>query len=143
MKNKWFVFGAIYLLLGIIIFMVLNRNISDIKTNKDKVYSEYFEMKEIIDLYSYKLIDCGEINVILTKNLQDDMIKIYEKLEIDYYLKNNQKCVEDINLFVKNFAQEVGKLKYNEEIYKKSKETQVKKKILKENLEKMENNNGK
>ena len=135
--NKIFLFTFIYSLLGISILYLLSENISDIKTNKNNIYSEYLEMKEIIDLYHTRLPKCVDISTVLNKNLDDDIIRKYEDLELKYALKKNKECVEDINNLINNLGDVLKDMNYDEVSYKKTLEMQKKKASLKSNLEKV------
>lgn len=136
-NNKMFLLSFIYVILGVVMLYLLFQNVSDIKTNKNNMYGEYLEMKEIIDLYHTKLPNCVDISTILTKNLEDDVIKKYEELELKYYLKKNQECVISINNLISNIGELLKDYNYEEEIYKKTLEMQKKKNTLKNNLEKI------
>lgn len=136
MKTKLFALLNIVGIIGILYLVTFP--ISEIKTNKNNIFGEYFDMKDIIDIYAEYLPKCVELNVILTKNLEDNVIKQYEKWELDYYLNKNKECSESINYFVDNFFKKDVEYKYNDSKEKVLKENAQKRKLLNS-----EANNGK
>jgi len=78
------------------------KDVSDINNNNNNIFAEYFKTKEMIDVFHEKLPKCTELEVILTKNLKDKKIKLYENLELKYYFHKDQECIQEINKLYSN-----------------------------------------
>lgn len=134
MKNKTVFFSVIYFVLAIIIYCLLNQNISSINNNNKLIYN-YIETALSISLFQDELPkECSEAEIILNKNLNDDQIKLYEKIELEYYLnKNNKICINSVNnLMLKKFKDlkinlnnKFDEIKYNKIKYYNEKKQKI------------------
>ena len=115
--------------LGVMGFLV-TRNISTVNDNNKNIFSTYFKIKEMLDVFGDRIPNCTELNVILNKDLKDNKIKQYELWELKYYFNKDKKCINNINSFMKK--PNLKNITYNKHIMDKIKaNNKIKKELIK------------